>query len=124
MTKIVYPSPLPYPFAQAARAGDFEFVSGQLPFGPDGHIVHGPIEIQALRALENIKAALEVTGCTLSDVVKNMIWLEEERNFVGFNKVYADYFSGEPPARTTVGAKLMPDAKLEIETLAYKPLPN
>ena len=52
-----------------------------------------------------------------------MMWLEEERNFVGFNKVYADYFSGEP-ARTTVNAKLMPDAKLEIETLAYKPLPN
>lgn len=124
MTKIVYPSPLPYPFAQSVRAGEFVFVSDQLPFGADGQFVPGPIELQTRQVLENIKAALEVTGCALSDVVKNMIWLEEARECVGFNKVYAEYCASEPPARATVGAKLMLDAKLEIETLAYKPLPN
>ena len=124
MAKFVYPSPLPYPFAQAVRAGDFVFVSGQLPFGPDRHIVHGSIEIRTRQVLENIEAALETTGCALTHVVKNMIWLEDERDFVGFNKVCPEYFSDEPPARATVGAKLMLDAKLEIETLAYKPLPN
>lgn len=122
MTKIVYPSPLPYPFAKAVRAGDFVFVSGQLPFGPDGAMVHGPIEVQTRQVLENIKATLEETGCTLADVVKNTIWLEEERDFGGFNKIYAEYFAENPPARATVGSKLMLDAKIEIETLAYKPL--
>lgn len=122
MTKVVYPSPLPYPFAKAVRAGDFVFVSGQLPFGPDGVMVHGPIEVQTRQVLENIKATLAETGCTLADVVKNTIWLEEERDFGGFNKVYAEYFGENPPARATVGSKLMLDAKIEIETLAYKPL--
>ncbi|MFQ5995893.1 MAG: RidA family protein [Acidiferrobacterales bacterium] len=122
MTKIVYPSSLPYPFAKAVRAGDFVFVSGQLPFGPDGTIVHGPIEVQTRQVLENIKATLEEVGCTMTDVVKNTIWLEEERDFAGFNKVYAEFFHENPPARATVGSKLMLDAKLEIETLAYKPV--
>ncbi|MFQ5545532.1 MAG: RidA family protein [Acidiferrobacterales bacterium] len=122
MTMVVYPSPLPYPFAKAVRAGDFVFVSGQLPFGPDGVMVHGPIEVQTRQVLENIKATLEETGCTLADVVKNTIWLEEERDFGGFNKVYAEYFAENPPARATVGSKLMLDAKIEIEALAYKPL--
>ncbi|MDH3670800.1 MAG: RidA family protein [Gammaproteobacteria bacterium] len=122
MTKVVYPSSLPYPFAKAVRAGDFVFISGQLPFGPDGTMVHGPIEVQTRQVLENIKATLEETGCTLADVVKNMIWLEEERDFGGFNKIYAEYFGDNPPARATVGSVLMLDAKIEVETLAYKPL--
>ena len=122
MTKIVYPSHLPYPFAKAVRAGDFVFISGQLPMGPDGQIVQGSIETQTRQVLENIKAVLAETGCELSDVVKNTIWLEQERDFAGFNKVYAEYFGENPPARATVGSTLMLDARLEIETLAYKPL--
>lgn len=121
MTKTVYPSHLPYPFAKAVRAGDFVFVSGQLPMGPDGQIVPGSIETQTRQVLENIKAILAETGCQMSDVVKNTIWLEQERDFVGFNKVYAEYFGDNPPARATVGSTLMLDAKLEIEALAYKP---
>ena len=122
MTKVVYPTPLPYPFAKAVRAGDFVFVSGQLPFGPDGVLVHGPIEVQTRQVLQNIKATLEETGCSLADVVKNTIWLEEERGLAGFNKAWAEFFPDDPPARATVGSKLMLDAKIEIETLAYKPL--
>ena len=122
MTKIVYPSHLPYPFAKAVRAGDFVFISGQLPMGPDGQIVQGSIETQTRQVLENIKAVLAETGCELSDVVKNTIWLEQERDFADFNKVYAEYFGENPPARATVGSTLMLDARLEIETLAYKPL--
>ncbi len=122
MTKIVYPTHLPYPFAKAVRAGDFVFVSGQLPFGPDGLMVQGPIEAQTRQVLENIKATLTEAGCTLEDVVKATIWLEEERDFAGFNKVYAEYFPDNPPARATVGSKLMLDAKIEIEVTAYKPL--
>ena len=122
MTKTVYPSHLPYPFAKAVRAGDFVFISGQLPMGPDGQIVQGSIETQTRQVLENIKAVLAETGCELGDVIKNTIWLEQERDFAGFNKVYAEYFAENPPARATVGSTLMLDARLEIECLAYKPV--
>lgn len=121
MTKTVYPSHLPYPFSKAVRAGDFVFVSGQLPMGTDGQIVPGSIETQTRQVLENIKEILAETGCQMSDVVKNTIWLEQERDFAGFNKVYAEFFGDNPPARATVGSTLMLDARLEIEALAYKP---
>ena len=121
-TKIVYKSELPFPFAKAVRAGDFVFVSGQIPFGPDGTIVQGTIEAQTRVVLEAIAKTLEEAGCTLADVVKNTIWLEDTRDFAGFNKVYAESFAEDPPARATVRSDLMLDAKIEIETLAYKPL--
>ncbi len=122
MTKTVYPSALPYPFAKAVRAGDFVFVSGQIPFGPDGLIVEGGIEVQTRVVLETIRETLAEAGCTLADVVKNTVWLEDSRDFAGFNKAYAEFFPEDPPARATVRADLMLDARIEIESLAYKPL--
>ena len=121
-TKIVYPSTLPLPFAKAVRAGDFVFVSGQVPFGSDGRIVQGPIEVQTRVVLETIRETLAEAGCALTDVVKNTIWLEDTRDFGGFNKVYAEFFPENPPARATVRSDLMIDARIEIESLAYKPL--
>jgi reactive intermediate/imine deaminase len=122
MTRIVYPSDLPFPFAMAVRAGDFVFVSGQLPFDAEGRVVQGSIEVQTRRALENLAAALEVAGCSLDDVVKNTIWLQDAGDFGGFNRVYSEFFPKSPPARSTVGAQLMLDARIEIECVAYKPL--
>ena len=122
MTKIVYKSPLPFPFAKAVRAGDFVFVSGQLPFGPNGNMIQGTIEVQTRVVLETIAATLDEAGCTLADVVKNTIWLEDTRDFAGFNKIYAEFFPEDPPARATVRSDLMLDARIEIEALAYKPL--
>ena len=122
MTQIVYPSDLPFPFAKAVRAGDFVFVSGQIPFGPDGLIVQGTIEVQTRVVLESIRNTLAEADCTLADVVKNTIWLTDTRDFAGFNKVYAEFFADAPPARATVRSDLMLDAKIEIESLAYKPL--
>ena len=122
MTKIVYKSDLPFPFAKAVRAGDFVFVSGQLPFGPNGNMIQGTIEVQTRVVLETIAATLDDAGCTLADVVKNTIWLEDTRDFAGFNKIYAEFFPEDPPARATVRSDLMLDARIEIEALAYKPL--
>jgi 2-iminobutanoate/2-iminopropanoate deaminase len=122
MTKIVYKSPLPFPFAKAVRAGDFVFVSGQLPFAPDGTMVQGTIEVQTRVVLETIAKTLEEAGCTMADIVKNTIWLEDTRDFAGFNKIYAEFFPDDPPARATVRSDLMLDARIEIEATAYKPL--
>ncbi|GGA49572.1 RidA family protein [Pelagibacterium lentulum] len=110
------------PLSPAVRAGDFIFVSGQVPVGKDGNMVGGTIENQTRQVLENIKAVLAMAGAEISDVVKTTAWLEDARDFGGFNKVYAEYFSKEPPARTTAEGRLMVDIKVEIEAVAYKPL--
>jgi len=84
------------PLSPAVRAGDFIFISGQTPVGPNGENVGGTIEVQTRQVLENIKAALALAGAEMSDVVKTTVWLEDARDFGGFNKVYATYF---PPIR-------------------------
>ena len=110
----------PLPFSPAVRAGPFVFVSGQVPMGENGEIVPGGIEAQTRQALSNVQRALTLAGCTLDDVVKATVWLDDARDFWTFNRVYAEFFGGNKPARSTTQAKLMVDAKVEIEVIAYK----
>ena len=109
------------PLSPAVRAGDFVFISGQVPVGGDGRVVAGGIAEQTEQVLENVQAALALAGCTLADVVKTTVWLEDARDFGTFNAVYARYFPTEPPARTTVESRLMIDIKIEVEAVAYSP---
>ena len=109
------------PLSPAVRAGDFVFVSGQVPTGADGKVVQGGIEEQTRQVLENVKTALGLAGCSMTDVVKTFVILTDASEFAAFNRVYAEYFPTEPPARTTLEAKLMIDIKVEIEAVAYKP---
>ncbi len=94
---------------EGRRAGDFIYVSGQVPFGPDGRLVAGGIEPQARQALDNVKAALAEAGCDLTDVVKCTVWRADPRDFAALNRVYGDFFPHDPPARSTVRANLMID---------------
>jgi reactive intermediate/imine deaminase len=110
------------PLSPAVRAGDFVFVSGQVPTDATGAVVGGGIEAQTKQVLENVKAALALAGCTLDDVVKTLVILADARDFAAFNKVYASYFPATPPARTTLEARLMIEIKVEIEAVAHKPL--
>jgi 2-iminobutanoate/2-iminopropanoate deaminase len=109
------------PLSPAVRAGDFIYVSGQVPTLPDGSIVSGGIEAQTRKVLENVQAALALAGATLADVIKTTAILADAREFGAFNKVYAGFFPTSPPARTTLEARLMIDIKVEIEAVAYKP---
>ena len=109
------------PLSPAVRAGDFIFVSGQVPVQPDGTMAGGGIETQTRQVLENVRAALALAGATMDDVVKTTVWIEDARDFSGMNKVYGSFFSKEPPARTTVESRLMLDIKVEIEAVAYLP---
>lgn len=109
------------PLSPAVRAGNFVFISGQVPTDKSGAIVSGGIEEQTKQVLENVKAALKLAGCTLDDVVKTLVVLTDANDFAAFNKVYAAYFPQNPPARTTLAARLMIDIKVEIEAVAHKP---
>jgi 2-iminobutanoate/2-iminopropanoate deaminase len=110
------------PLSPAVRAGDFIYISGQVPVGADGTVIIGGIEAQTKQVMENIKSALALAGAELSDVVKTFVILEDAREFAAFNKTYATYFRENPPARTTIESRLMIDIKIEIEAIAYKPL--
>ncbi len=110
------------PLSPAVRAGDFVYISGQVPVDATGSVVQGHIEPQTRQVLDNVKAALALAGCTMDQVVKTFVILADARDFGAFNKVYATYFPAEPPARTTIEAALMIDIKIEIEVIAYAPL--
>jgi len=122
MSKITYPSDSPYPFSKAVRAGDFVYLSGQLAWREDGQLIHGTIEEETHQVWTNISETLEQLGCSLTDVIKAMIWLQDTRDFIGYNKIYAEFFPVDAPARSTVRADLMFDCKIEVEVIAYKPL--
>ena len=112
----------PLPFAPAVRAGDFVFVSGQVAMNETGEIEPGGIERQTHKAMENLIAALALADCTLDDVAKVGVWLDDTRDFWTFNRVYASYFPNGGPARSTVKSQIVVDAKVEIDAVAYKPL--
>jgi 2-iminobutanoate/2-iminopropanoate deaminase len=110
------------PLSPAVRAGDFVYISGQVAVGAVGVVVQGGVEAQTRQVIENIKSALALAGAELADVVKTTVILADARDFAAFNKIYATYFPANPPARTTLEARLMIDIKIEIEAVAYKPL--
>jgi reactive intermediate/imine deaminase len=109
------------PFAKAVRAGDFVYVSGQVPT-VDGEVVTGGIVAQTEQVVANIKDVLALADCTLADVVKVNVWLDDARDFSSFNAVFQKHFIDHPPARSTVQSPLMVDAKVEMDVIAYKPL--
>lgn len=111
----------PRPFAKAVRAGDFVYISGQVPT-VSGEIVGQGIIEQTEAVMQNIIDVLALAQCTLADVVKVNVWLDDPRDFTSFNNVFAKYFMDNPPARSTVRSELMVDAKVEMDVIAYKPV--
>ena len=109
------------PFSPVVRAGDFIYVSGQVPANAEGEIVGGGIEAQTRQVMENLKSALALAGATFDDVCKCTCWLQDARDFGAFNRIYMSYFPSGRPARSTTEARLMVDAKVEIDAVAYKP---
>lgn len=110
------------PLSPAVRAGDFVFISGQVPTDDRGEIVWGNIETQTRVVMEKLKTALGYAGCSLADVVKTTVYLVDARDFVGFNGVYSSFFEpGKRPARTTIQSPLVLDIRVEIDAVAYAP---
>ncbi|MCD6181896.1 MAG: RidA family protein [Candidatus Cloacimonetes bacterium] len=110
------------PYSQAVMAGNFCFVSGQLPIDPvTKKLLNGTIEEQTARVLENITAILDAAGLQRTDVVKVNVYLTNLANFKKMNGVYGTYFDAKCPARAAVQVAALPlGAEIEIEAIAYK----
>lgn len=110
------------PYSQAIDAGDFVFLSGQVPIDPKtGELVQGDIATQTERVLENLGAVLHAAGCSFGDVVKTTIYLMDLGDFQTVNAVYAKRFPAAPPARATVQVAALPKgARVEIDAIARK----
>lgn len=107
------------PYAQAIRAGQLLFTSGQIPLTPAGELVIGGIEEQTHQVLTNLKAVLAAEGVTLQNVIKTTVFLKDMNQFASFNSVYSSYFGEHTPARSTVEVARLPrDVFVEIELIA------
>ena len=106
------------PYSQAIIANGFVFVAGQGPANPSTNQLElGDIASETRRTLQNIQAILEASGSSLRDVVRVGVFLADIKDFDAMNAVYSEFFSQEPPARTTVGVQL-PKIKVEIDCIA------
>ena len=108
--------------SRAIRAGDFVFLTGQIPMRDGEVVTDGSIEEQTRIVLDLIRGTLNEAGCELRDVVKSMVWLRERADFPGFDAVYAEYFPQDPPARSAVLSELLVDVRVEVEVIAYRPV--
>ena len=108
------------PYSQARQAGNFVFLSGQLPIDPESGAIPPDIENQTRQCLRNINAILTAAGLTLAHVVNNTIYLVDMDCFAAMNDVYKEYFPDCPPARSTIQVTAVPKgALIEIESVAF-----
>ncbi|WP_148717073.1 RidA family protein [Chitinolyticbacter meiyuanensis] len=107
------------PFARAAGAAGWLFVSGQVPM-VNGEVIEGGIVAQTHQAIQNLLAILAEAGYGPEHVVRCGVWLDDPRDFMSFNKVFMHYFGEHPPARACVVSSMVVDCKVEIDCVAYK----
>ena len=105
--------------SKAVRAGNFIFLTGQIPMLEGVPMTEGSIEAQTRNCIEHIQETLADCGCSLSNVVKSMVWLKDRTDFPGFNSTYSEYFIDNPPARSALVSDFLVDIKVEIECVAY-----
>ena len=116
------PGDVPKPvgaYSPAVRAGDFVFISGQVPVDPKTQkVVSEDFDAQVRQTLSNVKAALGAAGATLDDVVSVIAYLTNMDDWGRFNDIYKETFRAPYPTRTAVGAMLR-GFKVEVSAVAY-----
>jgi 2-iminobutanoate/2-iminopropanoate deaminase len=110
------------PYSQAISAGDFVFVSGQIPLDPStGEIVSENVKAETKQVMENIRAVLLEAGLNFNNIVKTSIFLTDMQTFAQVNEVYGTYFTDQFPARETVQVAALPkNVNVEISVIAIK----
>jgi len=110
----------PYSQGVKAASGRLVFTAGQIPLDPEtGEIKGNTIAEQTKQALLNLKGVLEAAGSGLDMVIKTTVFLKDMNDFSAMNSVYAEFFTGNPPARSAVEVSRLPkDVLVEIECVA------
>jgi len=108
------------PYSQGIRVGDLVFTAGQLGLIPGTKAFAGPdVASQTRQALTNLQAVLEASGSCLDRAVKAIVFLQDMTEFSIMNQVYAEFFTKNPPARSTVEVAALPlGGRVEIEIVA------
>lgn len=108
------------PYSQAIVCGELVYTSGQIALDPaSGELVGDDIGAQTHRVLQNLQAVLSSAGASLSSVIKTTVFLTHMSDFQAMNAIYAGYFEGLAPARSTVAVAELPrKARVEIECIA------
>jgi 2-iminobutanoate/2-iminopropanoate deaminase len=107
------------PYSTAVRSGQLVFLSGVIGSRPGGAGLPEGTEAQTQQALENIRANLSAAGLEPIDVVKCTVFLVDMADYAAMNRVYGQFFTQDPPARSAVGVAALPaGARVEIECMA------
>jgi len=108
------------PYSLGTQFGNLVFTAGLIATDPQtGNLVTGGIEAETRQTLTNLKNILEAAGSGMDKVLKTTVFLQDINEFGKMNAVYAEFFTENPPARTTVQAAALPrGAKVEIEIFA------
>ena len=102
------------PYSQAIKAGNFIFGSGQISINPKNNKLEG-------KNIEEQTKIIEENGYTLNDVVHVFVFLRNLEDYKKFNEIYGQFFTKDPPARTTIEVSDLPKgALIEISFIAYK----
>ncbi|MBT3315878.1 MAG: RidA family protein [Anaerolineae bacterium] len=111
------------PYSAGMKLGNMVYTAGQIPVDrATGKVVEGGVAAEARQSLTNLKYVLEAAGSGLEYVVKTTCFLADMGEFAEFNAVYAEFFTDNPPARSTVAAKTLPlNVRVEVEAIAYIP---
>ncbi len=106
-------------YSQAARSGDWVFLSGQIPLDPQTmQMIEGDMRAQIRRVFENLSAVASASGGSLADCVKLTVYLTDLSHFPLVNEVMAEYFSEPYPARAAVGVAALPKgAAVEMDAI-------
>jgi 2-iminobutanoate/2-iminopropanoate deaminase len=110
------------PYSQAVEINGTLYISGQIPVNPvSGNIEATDITGQTHQVLKNIGAILNAAGYNYQDVVKSNCLLANMDDFKEMNHVYMQYYTSDPPARSTFSVSKLPlNSLIEIETIAVK----
>ena len=108
------------PYSHAVVANGFVYVSGQGPVNPETKSAPDGVEDQVRQTFENLRTILEAAGSGLGDVVKVNAYVTDLTRFARFNEVYREFFSHDPPARTTVAVSLL-GFLVEVDCIAALP---
>jgi reactive intermediate/imine deaminase len=121
VTGDVYPAIGPY--SQMVQTGNLIFLAGVIPLNKAGNALQGTtIDEQTRLTLDYIGAKLKSQGLAFENVVMSTVYMKNLNDFGAMNKIYAEYFKSQPPARATVEVARLPrDVLIEIAVVAAKP---